>query len=300
MPSTSETFNFAYQVTESGGKFTVDASEPLATGVTVSDNNGILASHTSFKVEVPLGAPEQLVFVSLAKDPAGAQGFIAEDLNGHYFFFTQTDIKGSSHPLHLEKGVEHICFMPGTRIATPSGEVPVESLAAGDRVLSLEGDAVEVRWIGRQTISRLFADELRLPVRIKAGALADNVPARDLCVSPDHALFVDGILIHAGSLINGTSIVREYDAPEVFTYHHVEVKDHRLIMAENTPAETFIDNVGRGNFDNWQEYEALYPDVGTIAEMPYPRAKAYRQVPAAIRERLAARARLFDERSAAA
>jgi hypothetical protein len=71
-------------------------------------------------------------------------------------------------------------------------------------------------------------------------------------------------------------------------------------LAENTPAETFVDNVGRRNFDNWQEYEALYPAAEAIAELPYPRAKAYRQVPPAIRERLALRARLLDEHSAAA
>ena len=98
------------------------------------------------------------------------------------------------------------------------------------------------------------------------------------------------VLIQAGALVNGTSIVRETNVPQTFTYYHVELDDHSLILAENTPAETFIDNVDRLAFDNWQEHEALYPDGKPIVEMPYPRAKAHRQVPRAIRVKLSERA----------
>ena len=78
--------------------------------------------------------------------------------------------------------------------------------------------------------------------------------------------------------------------PDTFTYYHVELDDHSLILAEGTPAESFVDNVDRLGFDNWAEYEALYPEGKPINEMPYPRPKAHRQVPRSIRERLAARA----------
>jgi hypothetical protein len=101
------------------------------------------------------------------------------------------------------------------------------------------------------------------------------------------------MLIQAGALVNGMSIVRETNAPEAFTYYHVELDDHSLILAENTPAETFIDNVDRLAFDNWAEYEALCPDGKSIEEMPYPRAKAHRQVPQAVRAMLAARGALI-------
>jgi hypothetical protein len=181
-----------------------------------------------------------------------------------------------------------VCFMPGTLIRTPSGEAAVEHLSIGDEVLTSDGEIRRVKWIGRQTVSRRFADPLRvLPVRLKAGALAHGVPCRDLCVSPDHGLLVDGMLVNAGALVNGTTITRASDVPEIFTYYHVELRDHCLILAENTPAETFIDNVDRMAFDNWAEHEALYPDVGPIAEMACARAKAARQVPLSTRERIA-------------
>ena len=125
------------------------------------------------------------------------------------------------------------CFYPGTMIATPEGEKSVETLTMGDMVLRADGSVSAVRWMGRSTISTLFADKTKaLPIRIRKDALAENVPSRDLLVSPDHAIFVDGILAQAGALINGTSIVRETDVPTMFAYHHVELADHALIMAE--------------------------------------------------------------------
>jgi hypothetical protein len=200
-------------------------------------------------------------------------------------------IGASSNYVAAGEDLTVICFYPGTLIRTPAGDVAVETLKHGDLVLTHDGREVPVCWLGRQTVSTVFADPLRaLPIRIKAGALAENVPSRDLLVSPDHALLVDGVLINAGALVNDASIVRETDAPAVFTYFHVEVADHSLIFAEGALAETFVDNVDRLGFDNWDEYEALYPEGRAVEEMPYPRAKARRQVPVSIRVALAARA----------
>ena len=183
-----------------------------------------------------------------------------------------------------------ICFYPGTGIATPSGRRAVESLAIGDLVLTSTGEARPVRWMGRQTVSTRFADPLRvLPIRITAGTLGEGLPQRDLLVSPDHALLLEGVLVQAGALVNGSSIRREAAVPQVFTYHHVELADHSLVLAEGVPAETFVDNVERLGFDNWAEHQALYGHLPTILEMPLPRAKSARQVPAALRAMLARR-----------
>lgn len=203
---------------------------------------------------------------------------------------------GHHEPHHPGRGDDHhhhhhhpICFMPNTRVRTPRGDVAVEKLKIGDLVLTCDGRSVPVRWVGRQTFASRFSDELHLPIRVKAEALDKNVPCRDLLLSPDHALLIDNVLIQAGALVNGTSVVREQNVPEVFTYYHVEVDDHSLILAENTPAETFVDNVDRANFDNWHEYQALYPEGKAVLEMPYARAKACRQVLRMVRDRLASR-----------
>ncbi len=190
------------------------------------------------------------------------------------------------------------CFMSGTLIRTPRGEIAVETLKRGDLVTTTDGRTESISWVGRQTVCLLFADPLRtLPIRIKAGALSTNVPSRDLLISADHAILIGEILVQAGSLVNGRSIVRERQVPLTFTYFHVELEDHSLLFAENTPAETFIDNVDRLAFDNWQDHEAIYPAGKPIVEMPYPRAKAHRQVPNAIRELVASRAWIFEPKN---
>ena len=97
----------------------------------------------------------------------------------------------------------------------------------------------------------------------------------------------------ASGHLNGTSIVRETRIPDIFVYYHIELDVHALIQANNVPSETFVDNVDRIGFDNWQEHETLYPDGRPIAEMPYPRVKSHRQLPRSIREHLAKRAAIL-------
>jgi hypothetical protein len=185
--------------------------------------------------------------------------------------------------------------LEGALIATPSGEVRVENLCRGDAVVVEGGRPHTIRWIGKRKISVKFADpERAFPVRIRAGALTDNAPRRDLLVSPDHAMMVEGILIQASALVNGVSILREKDMPDEFSYYHIELDRHDLIFAEGALTETFVDNVDRVLFDNWEEHLSLYPDGNPIVEMPYPRAKAHRQVPLSIREKLNYRAALIS------
>ncbi len=189
------------------------------------------------------------------------------------------------------------CYCGGTLILTERGELPVEDLMIGDRVVIASGETKPIRWIGHRKIRchngrYLFADPLRVnPIRIRAGALGDNLPHRDLLLSPEHAIRIGDILVQAGALVNDVSIVREDRLPEVLTYYHIELAEHALLLAEGVPAETFVDNVNRLSFDNWAEHEALFGCAPSIAEMPYPRAQSHRQVPVEIRTALMDRAR---------
>jgi hypothetical protein len=186
--------------------------------------------------------------------------------------------------------------MAGTLIRTATGNRPIETLSRGDVVMTTDGREMPIAWIGKQKVSMTFADKNRVtPIRISAGALGENVPSRDLLVSPCHAILVDGNLIQAGALVNGSSVTRLTDVPNMFVYYHIELDDHSLIFAENAPAETFVDNVDRLAFDNWAEHEALFPNGKEVPELPYARAKSHRQVPRKTREMLAARAAAIAE-----
>jgi hypothetical protein len=170
--------------------------------------------------------------------------------------------------------VEVICFAAGTMIATARGEVPVESLRVGDLVVARHGGAAlqPVIWLGhsRVDISRHPRPERVAPVRIRAGALAEGVPARDLRVSPDHGILLDGNLVPAGLLVNGSTIVQETWCPEV-TYWHVELPAHGLLVSDGAVTESYLDNGNRHHFDN-HPVTAMVKDFGT-PQADAPRAR---------------------------
>lgn len=146
------------------------------------------------------------------------------------------------------------CFAEGTLIATARGEVPVEDLRVGDLVVTPHGNAAlqPVVWIGhsKANVAKQRDRAVVAPILIKAGALADGVPHRDLRVSPEHAMFLDGRLVPARLLVNGSTIVQELWCPEV-TYWHVELPAHGLLVAEGAVSESYFDDGNRKHFDNY-------------------------------------------------
>jgi len=187
------------------------------------------------------------------------------------------------------------CLVQGTRVMTPQGEVAVEALRRGDRIVTLQADGrvgeSEVRWLGVQRLrAKAWRDPRLMPVCIKAGALGEGLPRRDLYVSPDHALLVDGHLVHAKALVNGQSIVQVQRWVGDVVYWHVETQRHDVMLAEGVPNETLIDAVSRKRFDNYAEYEALYPVEPMIQTLRLPRVQFARQLPQPIRDRLRGRA----------
>jgi hypothetical protein len=165
-----------------------------------------------------------------------------------------------------------VCFAAGTRILTDTGERLVESLMQGDIVLSLDDgklNACPVKWLGRRRIDLTAHPhpETVAPVRIRRGAFADNMPHTDLLVSPDHAIFVDGRLIVARQLINGTTIYQEKNWTSV-EYFHVALDSHAILLAEGLPAESYLNTGNRGFFANSGEPLVLHPDLTDESDYP--------------------------------
>lgn len=146
-----------------------------------------------------------------------------------------------------------VCFLAGTLIRTVRGDVAVEDLAIGDELVVVggaEGETRPVTWIGENRVSvRSDSDETEAgyPVRILRGALAENVPSRDLLVTAEHCLFVNGGFTPARMLVNGSSVF--YDRSiETYSYFHVETERHSVILAENLPTESYLDTGNRRSF----------------------------------------------------
>lgn len=134
------------------------------------------------------------------------------------------------------------CFATGTAIAAPDGMRLVESLALGDLVLLAEGGTAPIVWIGHRR------QKGGTVVRIRAHALAPNSPTRDLLLSEDHGLYLDGVLIQAGLLVNGETIRRE--PRDEVTFWHVELDRHAILLADGAPAESYLDTGNRRQFAN--------------------------------------------------
>jgi collagen type I/II/III/V/XI/XXIV/XXVII alpha len=142
------------------------------------------------------------------------------------------------------------CFASGTHIETREGEVLVESLREGQHVATASDGSTPVMWLGRRSVDcRQYPRPQDVwPVRIGAGAFGPAQPRRDLVLSPDHAVFVDGALIPVRYLVNGVTI-RQQEVNEV-TYWHVELARHELLLAEGLACESYLDTGNRAAFED--------------------------------------------------
>jgi hypothetical protein len=216
--------------------FSGSAAPASATSYTDSFNG----TDTSFTISLLGGGTDMF---SVAGDLTGDQFFLSDNVNGLVF----TDLA---------------CFAPGTRILTVDGEIPVEALAPGDVAVLADGSTAKVTFIGHRSydLRRHARPDAISPVRIAAGALADGIPARPLTLSPDHALFLDGVLVQAKDLVDGVAITQDMTVATI-RYYHVELETHGILLAEGAAAESFLDTGHRGVFENAAEPLILHPDL---------------------------------------
>ncbi len=162
----------------------------------------------------------------------------------------QPGVTGAVTPQSQTLVLDVACFAAGTRILAARGEVAVEDLAVGEPVWSHGAGLTPVRWLGRRHIDcrRHARPRDVAPVRVLRDAFAPGVPHRDLLLSPDHAVFAEGVLIPVRYLVNGCTVRRE--AVDAVTYHHVELAAHDVILAEGLACESYLDTGNRAIFEN--------------------------------------------------
>jgi hypothetical protein len=209
------------------GNFTLDAGTIVFENGTISAGNIDINAGLVTGGTVNLTASDTIEFGPTAKVDAGV--------------VVLTTPHGTTGPL---------CFCAGTSIATPDGDVPVERLSAGDLVLTRNGGAQPIVWIGA---GKVLATRLRrsaaTPVIVRKSALADNVPHHDLRVTKAHAFYLDEVLIPVEFLVNHRSIIWDDRAQEVSLYH-VELARHDILLANGAPAESYRDDGNRWLFQN--------------------------------------------------
>lgn len=169
------------------------------------------------------------------------------------------------------------CFTPGTQIATPFGQSPVERLSVGDKVLTRDNGAQRIAWIGKRTLAVADlkeAPELR-PVTIKAGALGHGLPFRDMTLSPNHRVLIaeDGApdsddvtetLVSARHLVDGRGI--RQSRAETVTYVHFLLDAHEVVLSDGSwtesfePSKPWLDGIGAARR---AEILALFPELVT-------------------------------------
>jgi hypothetical protein len=151
------------------------------------------------------------------------------------------------------------CFAAGTRIATPDGPRAVETLREGDLVRVRAGEARPIEWVGRRRVdcARHPSPANVRPFRVAAHAFGRDAPCRDLLLSPDHAIFAEGVLVPVKYLDNGTTIRQDIVA-EV-TYYHFELAEHEIVMAEGLTVETLLPGGDKTGFASGSAVTALWP-----------------------------------------
>ncbi|MBL4626540.1 MAG: Hint domain-containing protein [Roseicyclus sp.] len=207
-------------------------------------------------------------------DPTGTSGE-----SGTVIFYTDNTQTTEAGRLEF-KEIENVipCFTPGAMIATPKGEVPVESLREGDRVITRDNGIQEIRWTGNRTLNRAElaeGDNLK-PILIKAGSLGHNLPERDMLVSPQHRVLVTGetpqlyfeeseVLVAAKHLVGkqGVSIMDTMRT----TYIHFMFDRHEVVLSDGAWTESFqpgdqsLGSMGEVSRD---EIFALFPELATV------------------------------------
>lgn len=211
-----------------------------------------------------------------ANNPGGSYSVEYSALNPEdgivKFFDAGGTLTGTAEFYNIENV---ICFTPGTAILTPSGEIAVEELKVGDRVVTRDNGLQTIRWIGRKPLTGrdlLSRPKLR-PIMIRKGSLGPNLPDRDMMVSPNHRMLLvsqqaqllfeeSEVLVAAKHLVHMDG-VHQVDTTGV-EYIHFLCDHHEVVLANGAWSESFqpgeFSMGGIGQEQRAEIYE-LFPEL---------------------------------------
>ena len=175
------------------------------------------------------------------------------------------------------RNIENVipCFTPGTLIATPKGEVPVESLCAGDQVITRDNGIQTIRWTGARHLdwAALSSNPHLKPILIRQGSLGNGLPERDMLVSPNHRMlvandrtalyFAEHEVLVAAKHLTGAKGVQAVDSMGT-SYLHFMFDRHEVVLANGSWTESFQPGdqtlKGMGNAQRNEIFE-LFPEL---------------------------------------
>lgn len=170
--------------------------------------------------------------------------------NGTATYFDASSVATGTFSFENIENIIIPCFTPGTRIATPRGELCVEDLEVGDRIITRDNGIQEIRWIGARELNGQELANLNhlRPVVIKKGALGNGLPERDMKVSPNHRMLVANekaafyfeereVLVAAKHLVGLPGV--ELAAVDEVTYIHFMFDQHEVVLSDGAWSESF-------------------------------------------------------------
>ncbi len=175
-----------------------------------------------------------------------------------------------------------VCFAGGTMIKTIAGEVAVEDLKAGDKVLTMDNGFQSLQWIGSRSLTAETLDENpnMKPIRIRAGALGNDLPEQDLYVSPQHRVLVKSnvaknmfgdseVLVAAKQLLamDGIEVCEDTDGVD---YYHFMFEGHEVVFSNGAPTESLYTGpqaLKTLTPEAREEIFALFPELSEVNHM---------------------------------
>jgi len=178
------------------------------------------------------------------------------NVKGH--IYSTGTISFNSGPNTINGLCVTVCYAENTLILTEKGYMPIQNIKVGDKIITkgkihqntyIEKEPIkldEVIWISKFKVNNMNSESR--PICIKKHALGLNSLFKDLYVSPNHSILINGKMTPARFLVNGETVYQDTECDEI-TYYHLECEEHVAIVANGVLAESYLDCNNRYVFE---------------------------------------------------